>query len=152
GSRDSATVVAGSCTLGAMGGLEASLLLGGLHGVLLAIMLRRRERNRRANQYLAALLGALSLLLLDGFLRARGVLAAYPHLLGLTAWVPFVLGPLVFLYVREMTAPDPARNRASWRHFVVPSAYVVLLIATFFPRSASYKLSIAKHDGSWFIK
>lgn len=71
-----------------MSGLEASLLLGSIHSVVLATVLGRRTRRRRANRYLAALLGALSLLL-DGVLRARGALAAYPHLIGLTAWGPF---------------------------------------------------------------
>lgn len=134
-----------------MGGLEASLLLGSVHALVLAVVLRRRERNRRANQYLAALLGALALLLFDGFLRAHGTLTAHPHLVGLTAWVPFVLGPLVFLYAREMTAPDPARVRPPWHHFVVPAAYVVLLAITFYPRSADYKRGIAEHDASSFV-
>jgi AraC-like DNA-binding protein len=133
-----------------MSGLEASLLLGGVHSIALAIVLGRRARNRRANRYLAALLGALALLLLDGALRARGVLLAHPHLIGITAWVPFVLAPLMFLYVREMTAPDPA-DRLPWRHFIVPAIYVVLLIATFFPRSASYKLGVTLHDSVWLI-
>ena len=134
-----------------MSGLEASLLLGSVHSVVLAIALYRRQHNRRANRYLAALLGVLSLLLFDGFLRARGVLLAYPHLIGVTAWVPFVLGPLVFLYVREMTATDPLRLRPAWQHFIVPGVYVGLLVTTFFPRSASYKLSVAQRDASWFI-
>jgi AraC-like DNA-binding protein len=135
-----------------MSGLEASLLFGSVHSVVLAIMLGRRQRNRRANFYLVALLGALSLLLFDGFLRARGVLVAHPHLIGVTAWVPFVLGPLVFLYVREMTAPDPTRIASPWRHFIVTAAYVVLLVATFFPRSASYKLDVAvERHTPWFI-
>jgi AraC-like DNA-binding protein len=133
-------------------GLEASLLLGGVHGVVLAAVLWRRARNRVANRYLVALLGAISLLLFDGFLRASGALATEPHLIGLTAWVPFVIGPLVFLYVREMTAPDPARVPAPWRHFIVPVVDVALLAITFYPRSAQYKLSIAEHDGAWHIK
>lgn len=135
-----------------MGGLEASLLLGSVHGLLLGIVLSRRERNHRANRYLAALLGALALLLFDGFLRAHGMLTAHPHLIGLAAWVPFVLGPLVFLYVREMTAPDPARVRPPWHHFVVPAVYVVLLATTFYPRSADYKRAVSERDVSWFVR
>ena len=134
-----------------MTGVEAILVSGSLHGVILATVLRRRVRNRRANSYLAALLGALSLLLFDGFLRAGGALVAHPHLIGLTAWVPFVLGPLVYLYVREMTEPDPTRIGSPWRHFIVTGVYLVLLIVTFYPRSASYKLSVAQHDASWII-
>src|SRR5687768_17135321 len=94
----------------------------------------------------------MSLLLFDGFLRARGMLAAHPHLIGLTAWVPFALGPLVFLYVREMTAPDPAHRAPPWPHLVVPVAYVALLIVTFYPRSESFKLNVAEHEGAWFIQ
>ena len=134
-----------------MSGLEASLLLGSVHGLVLAIVLRGRDRNRRANRYLASVLAAVALLLFDGFLRARGTLASHPHLIGLGAWIPFVLGPLVFLYVRDLTAPDPARLRPPWRHFVVPAAFVLLLVATFYPRSASYKLRITEHDAPWFI-
>jgi AraC-like DNA-binding protein len=133
-----------------MSGVAASLLLASVHGVVLAIVLASRRRNRRANRYLVAMLGALSLLLFDGFLRAQGVLAAYPHTIGLTAWVPFLIGPLVFLYVREMTSP-PAANPPAWRHFIVTGAYVVLLATTFFPRSGSYKRSVSEHDASWFV-
>jgi AraC-like DNA-binding protein len=134
-----------------MSGLEASLLLGAAHGLLLAVALTRRAHHRRANRYLAAQLAALSLLLFDGVLRARGMLVSHPHLIGLTAWVPFLLGPLVFLYVREMTAPEPARLAPARRHFIVTGAYIVLLAVTFFPRSASYKRGVAEQDAAWFI-
>jgi AraC-like DNA-binding protein len=132
-----------------LSGLAVSLLLGSLHSIALAIALRRRARNRHANAYLAALLGALSLLLFNGFLRAAGVLAAYPHLIGVTAWVPFVLGPLVFLYVREMTAAEPAALAPRWRHGIVPVAAVLLLAITFYPRSASFKRAIGSGQTTW---
>jgi AraC-like DNA-binding protein len=135
-----------------LSGLEASLLLGSAHSLVLAIALRRRARNRGANRYLAALLAALALLLLDGFLRARGVLTDRPHLIGLSAWVPWLIGPLVFLYVREMTAPDRARAHPAWRHFLVPAAYLALLVVTFYPRSAAFKLDVAEGGGSWPIR
>jgi AraC-like DNA-binding protein len=132
--------------------MSASLLLGSLHGVALAIVLLRRDRNRSANRYLAALLIAISVLLFDGFVRARGVLGAHPHLIGLAAWVPFALGPLVFLYVREMTSPEPARVPPAWRHFVVPAAYTASLLITFYPRSAAYKIAVANNGGPWIVR
>src|SRR5512144_406327 len=110
-----------------MGGLETTLLLGGVHSIVLAVALSRRQRHRRANRYLVALLAVMSLLMFEGVLRARGALVAHPHLIGLTAWVPFVIGPLVFLYVREMTAAEPAQLRPAWRHFVIPALYVGVL-------------------------
>jgi len=139
------------CRFAQMGGLVASLALGSIHGVVLAAVLGRRQRHRRANEYLAAVLAAIALLLLDGCLRASGAIVSHPHLIGLTAWVPFVLGPLVYLYVREMTAPDPASLRPASRHFAVPLAYLVLLLVTFYPRSASYKLTVAGHNAPWFV-
>ena len=89
--------------------MGAGLLLGSLHGIVLAFALARRADNRRANRYLAALLVAISLLLADGYLAVSGTLFEHPHLIGLVAWTPFVLGPLVYLYVREMTAQEPAQ-------------------------------------------
>ncbi|HTL37777.1 MAG TPA: helix-turn-helix transcriptional regulator [Kofleriaceae bacterium] len=131
-----------------MSGVAASLLLASVHSIVLAIVLRRRGRNRRANGYLGALLAVMAVLLFDGFLRAEGVHTRHPHVIGLTAWVPFALGPLVYLYVREMTS----RERApAWRHFVVTGVYLLVLCATFFPRSASYKRDVAEHHSSWMI-
>jgi hypothetical protein len=54
--------------VGVVSGLEASLLLGGVHGVVLAAVLWRREQNRVANRYLVALLGAISLFPIYGTL------------------------------------------------------------------------------------
>lgn len=135
-----------------MSGVAAILLLAGVHGMVLALMLARRQRNRRANRYLVAMLGALVLLLFDGCLRAQGVLATHPHLIGLTAWVPFLIGPLVYLYVREMTSPPDVVQPPAWRHFLVTGAYVVVLAITFFPRSAAYKRDVAAHSASWIVQ
>ncbi len=60
-----------------MSGLEASLLLGSVHSVALAIALRRRERNRRANAYLAVLLGALYADARDGWYAIPGGMFRY---------------------------------------------------------------------------
>jgi AraC-like DNA-binding protein len=129
-------------------GLEAFLLLGCVHGLVLAIVVVRRATNRVANRYLATLLAAISLLLFNGYLAAHGTLAAHPHLTGFAAWIPFALGPLVFLYVREMTAQ---RGAPPWRHFVVTAAYILLLAIVFFPRSAAYKLAVTRGDASWLV-
>ncbi len=97
------------------------------------------------------MLGAISLLLVDRYLRAAGVLADRPYLIGLMAWVPFGIGPLVFLYVREMTAPEPSRLPAPWRHFLVSVVYLAVLLATFYPRPAVEKLAIAQGARPWYI-
>jgi hypothetical protein len=121
--------------------IAASLLLGGVHGVVLAAMLVRRAQNRRANRWLAALLGSIALMLVDGFLGATGAQAAHPHLLGLGASLPFLFGPFLYLYVRAMTSPRDAR---AWLHFVAWAAYVALLVADFYLKSSAFKTAFAK--------
>src|SRR5689334_8030950 len=67
-------------SVGRLNGLQASLLFGGVHGLVLAGVLSQRKRNQHANRYLAALLVAISALLLDGVLRAGHTFDAHPHL------------------------------------------------------------------------
>lgn len=125
------------------------LLLGAGHGAVLAIVLWRSPRNRRANRYLAALLAALSLLMLEGARSTSALRLAQPHLIGVVAWLPFVLGPLTFLYVRAMTAPESQRLPSLRRHFAVAAGFLVILCVTFFPRSAEYKLWV-QATAPWF--
>ena len=114
-----------------------------VHAVVLAFVIRARHRNRDANRYLSALLVALALMMLDGYGRASGFELSHPHAIGLTAWVPFLIGPLLYLYVRAMTAVDPSRVPPAWPHLVITVAYVALLIPAFYFRSAAAKLEIA---------
>jgi AraC-like DNA-binding protein len=131
------------------GVIPTILLLGAGHGAVLAIVLWRRARNRRANRYLAALLAALSLLMLEGARSTSVLRLAQPHLIGVVAWLPFVLGPLTFLYVRAMTAPASQSLPSPRRHFAVAAAFLILLCVTFFPRSAEYKLWV-QATAPWF--
>ncbi|MCX5744471.1 MAG: helix-turn-helix domain-containing protein [Proteobacteria bacterium] len=121
--------------------------------MVLSIVLRRRSRNVRANRYLSNLLAALAVVMLHGSFAVGGILAAHPHLIGFSAWVPFLLGPLLFLYVREMTAIEPVEQPSAWRHFVAAAVYVVLLIVTFYLRSPAYKLQVLDGRGGipWFV-
>jgi len=126
-----------------LSGLEAAFLLATVHAIVLALVIRARHRNREANRYLSALLGALALMMLDGYGRASGFELSHAHAIGITAWVPFLVGPLLYLYVRAMTAVDPTRVPPAWHHFVITGAYIVLLLSAFYFRPASVKLGIA---------
>ena len=119
------------------------MLLASVHGAVLALVIRARRTNRDANRYLAALLGTLALMMLDGYGRASGFELAHPHAIGITAWVPFLIGPLLYLYVRAMTAVEPSRVPPAWPHFVITIAFIALLVPTFYIRDAAAKLEIA---------
>src|SRR5512147_2769794 len=124
--------------------LDSVILLGGLQGVGLAAALVRRQKDRVANRLLAALVGALSLMLLVGFLEMRWGLSSHPHLLALATPLPFLFGPLLYLYVAALTRPA-ARFEARWLFHGLPfAANVLFLLQGFYLKSGPEKLAIAQ--------
>ncbi len=123
--------------------LDSVILLGGLQGVGLAAVLARRQKDRVANRLLAALVSALSLMLLLGVVEMRWGLSSHPHVLALTTPLPFLFGPLLFLYVAALTRPA-ARFEARWLFHGLPFAAVVLfLLQGFYLKSGPEKLALA---------
>jgi AraC-like DNA-binding protein len=124
--------------------LDSVILLGGLQGVGLAAVLARRQKDRVANRLLAALIGALSLMLLLGVLEMRWGLTSHPHLLALTTPLPFLFGPLLYLYVAALTRPA-ARFEARWLFHGIPfAANVLFLLEGFYLKSGPEKLALAQ--------
>ncbi|GAO01428.1 helix-turn-helix domain-containing protein [Anaeromyxobacter sp. PSR-1] len=123
--------------------LDSIILLGGLQGVGLAAVLARRREDRVANRLLAALVGALSLMLLLGVPEQRWGLTSHPHLLALTAPLPFLFGPLLYLYVAALTRPA-ARFEARWLFHGLPAAANLLfLLQGFYLKPGPEKLALA---------
>ncbi len=88
-------------------------LLAAIQGFLLAILLFVQKRNHIANSVLAALVGCLSLNLLEDVYYVEGLYEVYPHLMGITYVFPLLYGPFFYLYVlllssqkRRLTAKD----------------------------------------------
>jgi AraC-like DNA-binding protein len=124
--------------------LESIILLGALQGAGLAAVLARRQKDRVANRLLAALVGTLSLYLLLGMLQGRWGLSSHPHLLGLAAPLPFLFGPLLYLYVAALTRPA-ARFEARWLFHGLPfAAEVLFLLEVFYLKSGPEKLALAQ--------
>jgi AraC-like DNA-binding protein len=124
--------------------LDSVILLGGLQGVGLAAVLVRRQKDRVANRLLAALVGALSLMLLLGVLETRWGLSSHPHLLALATPLPFLFGPLLYLYVAALTRPA-ARFEARWLFHGLPfAANVLFLLQGFYLKTGPEKLALAQ--------
>jgi AraC-like DNA-binding protein len=122
---------------------DSVILLGGLHGAGLAAVLARRQKDRVANRLLAALVGALSLMMLLGVLEMRWGLSSHPHLLALTTPLPFLFGPLLYLYVAALTRPA-ARFEARWLFHGLPfAADVLFLLQGFYLKTGPEKLALA---------
>ncbi len=120
------------------------ILLGALQGAVLSLVLWRRDANRLANRLMAALVALVTLLLLSGPIEQRWGFPRNPHLLGLSAPLPFLFGPLLYLYVvaltRPVTRPDPR-----WLVHALPFVGDVLYLAqVFYFEEPDVKLALAR--------
>lgn len=117
-------------------------LLGAAQGLLLALALFASGRGGRTQgRLLAALTLAVSVFVCGAVLRTTGYVLYVPHL----AWVhdpfPFACGPLLYLYLRELTSGGGSRlGRRDWAHFV-PFALCALYLAPSYLQGGDAKLA-----------
>jgi AraC-like DNA-binding protein len=122
--------------------LNGVILLGAVQGAVLAAALAARRKNRVANRILSALVGAVSLMLLLGVIGMRWGFAGHPHLIGLGMSLPFLFGPLLYLFIAALTRPA-ARFDARWLvHFLPFAADLIYLLLAFYLKSGSEKLAL----------
>ena len=83
-------------------------LLGAVQGLFLALALASKRRNGAANRLLAAMMVAFSISLASEVYHALGLEQRFPHFFGAGYPMPFLFGPLVFLYA--IFAADKSRR------------------------------------------
>src|SRR5262245_59995211 len=88
--------------------IHLAAVVGALQGVLLTGVLIAQRNNRTANRLLAALMAAFTIFLASGVYYAAGLIRIYPHFFGVSYQMPWVFGPLVYLYA-------VAASDRSWR-------------------------------------
>jgi len=121
------------------------LLIGGINGLFFAwLLLQIRRSNIAANRYLAAILAANGLLLLNQFLVETDLMYEVPALLGASLPVEVVFPPTLYLYVRTMTQPD-APGQKNLMHFV-PTLICLIMMAPFFFLDFEAKKAIAESN------
>src|SRR5512140_3687292 len=111
--------------------LHTLILLGIIQGAVLACVLALRSANRLANRIMAALVACVALMMALGDIGSRWGFAGHPHLLGLGAPLPFLFGPLLFLYATALTRPLD-RFDARWLAHGLPFIADVLFMAEVF--------------------
>lgn len=116
------------------------VLLGTVQGFFLAGALLSRQSNRTANRLLAAAMLAFSISLASTIYHAVGLEARFPHFFGVAYPMPFLYGPLIYLYAQ--TAADRSRSisRRDWLHFA-PFAAVVIGALPIYLMDAQSKLA-----------
>ena len=121
--------------------LHLIALLGAVQGVLLAGALAARRRNRSANRLLAALMLAFSVGLATTVYHGAGLERAFPHFFGVGYPMPFLFGPLVWLYAVTAADRDRHLGRRDLLHFV-PFVAVVVLGLPIYLSSGAEKLAL----------
>lgn len=116
-------------------------LLGAAQGLLLALaLLSVRRGNRTANRILAAFAAALSICVAGSVVRTTHFDIVFPHLSRVHDPFPFLAIPLLFLYVKTLTARKSGLEKKDCWHFV-PFGLCVLYLVPYFVRSSQYKLN-----------
>jgi len=89
-------------------GVQFAAAAGAVQGLFLSGALLAQRSNRTANRLLAALMVAFTIFLASGVYYGTGFFRLHPHFLGISYQMPWVFGPLVYLYAR-------AASDRSWR-------------------------------------
>jgi AraC-like DNA-binding protein len=127
-----------------MGELVRTLiLLGIVQGVVLAFVLASRSANRLANRILAALVGCVALMMTLGEIGRRWGFVGHPHLLGLAAPLPFLFGPLLYLYASALTRPLHRFDPRWLAHGIPFVADLLYMAEVFYSRPGDQKIALA---------
>ena len=105
--------------------LHIIILLGALQAGFLGVALVTKRTNRTANRLLAAMVAAFAIYLLTSVYHAMGAERVAPHFFGLAFPMPFLYGPLVYLYALCAADRDRRLTRRDALHFVPFVAIVV---------------------------
>lgn len=116
-------------------------LAAAVQGLLLAVALLAHRTNRTANRLLAALVAAFTVSLLSEVYYAAGMVHGLPHLFGISYPLPWVFGPLVYLYAVAASDRGWRLGGRSALHFA-PAVAVVLVTLPIYLKSGPEKIAL----------
>jgi AraC-like DNA-binding protein len=143
-------------TIGPNVGFLAVLnLLGVAQGVLLALALLTAKSGRIANRLLAALTLTISIAVSGSVLLTTNYVFAFPHLSRLHQPFVFLAAPLLFLYLRELTAREQRFAKRDFLHFI-PFLLCLIYLLPYYLQSGGAKMQILVSEyiqptfGQWY--
>jgi AraC-like DNA-binding protein len=119
------------------------ILLGAAQSVFLSVYLLSKSENTVANKWLAFLLIAVSLHLLEYAANISGITLHYPGLVATTYPLLFCIGPFYFLYCRHLLDKSYRFTLKTLLHFV-PALLVLAVMLPFYGMPATEKVSFIK--------
>ncbi len=124
----------------------AILLLGAAQGFFLALaILNSKSGSVIAHRWLAFVTTVFSVELGYEFLELSGYLVKIPDLQYFYQSIDLLYGPLIYLYVVNLTSPQNKSVEHAWRHFL-PFLISLLMLAPYWMLDADQKLALLEGE------
>lgn len=121
--------------------IQVVILLGALQGGFLVAALVVRRRNRTASRVLAGLVLTFTISLLWDVYYSAGLVSRYPHAFGISYPLPWLYGPLVYLYTLAASDRSWRLRAGGWLHFV-PAVAVIVICLPIYSMGAADKVAM----------
>ena len=121
--------------------IQLAAAVGACQGLVLAGALIAQRLNRVANRVLAALMVAFTIYLLSVVYCSSGLARAYPRFFGISYPLPWVFGPLVYVYTVAASDRSWHLRWTTTLHFATAIAVVITTLPTYLMRG-SEKLAL----------
>ena len=121
--------------------VQLAAAAGALQGMFLSAVLLAQRGNRTANGLLAALMIAFTIYLASTVYYATGLFQRFPHFFGISYQMPWVFGPLVYLYARAASDRSWRFQRRHLLHFA-PVVVSLLLATPYYLMSGAEKIAL----------
>ena len=120
-------------------------LVAAMQGLFIALVLYRWSRgDRQANRLLAVVMLLFAVTMIEYVLYWTHCLERFPHMAELSSQFPFLLGPLMWLYLRTIYTGNKIKF-PDWFHFV-PFFVAMLLLMPWYILDAAGKQAIFKGE------
>ena len=121
--------------------IQIACLVGALQGLFLTGVIGAQKHNRAANRLLTVLMAAFTFYLAATVYFSAGIVKLWPHLFGVSYQLPWVFGPLVYLYAVAASDRSWQFQRKTLLHFV-PVAINTLATSPYYFMSGVEKLAM----------
>lgn len=117
------------------------LLLGLTQGLFLTLLLFSKPVNKKANRLLALLIFSYSVFLVETSIQGMQVARDFPHILGLSSGIVFLLGPLHYLYARSLISSNAPSFKKDLFHLIPFVVFYLYFLFPYYLRSGAYKIA-----------
>jgi AraC-like DNA-binding protein len=121
--------------------IQLAAAVGALQGLLLTGVAIAQRSNQTAKRLLAALVASFTIYLASSVYYATGLIRVYPHFFGISYQMPWIFGPLVYLYAVAASDRSWRFERRHLLHFL-PAAISIVVSAPYYFMSGADKIAM----------